>query len=362
MSAAPTIPVENVYYLFCYAWNRFEEGQSIPLGAAPSPDLPNLLARVLLWGTRAILRRGLHRSYQIDEGEIATVRGRIHVGRTLRLQARKVRRLHCEFDELSYDVAHNRIIKASLKRLARAPRLDLELAQELRALAHRFPNVTDIRLERSAFSRIQLHRNNAYYDFLLRVAELAFDCLIPDPAGNGFLFQDVLRDEKKMARVFEEFVRNFYRIEQRGFSVEPLTIQWDAVSLTFGDVGRLPIMRADVFLSSQERRIIIDTKYYASSLQTYHGSDSFHSGNLYQIFSYLKNAAGRDPNFELAEGILLYPQVEHVLDARYWIQGHQVKVATVDLSRPWPVIADRLLKLLDRPSFARATSTEKNPR
>ena len=348
MSATPAIPVENIYYLFCYAWNRFEEGQSIPLGGAPSPDLPNLLARVLLWGTRAILRRGLDRSYQIEEGELATVRGRIHIGRSLRLHARKARRLHCEFDELRYDVAHNRIIKASPKRLSRAPTLDLGLAQELRELAHRFPNVTDIWLERSAFSRIQLHRHNAYYDFLLRVAELAFDCLIPDPAGNGFLFQDVLRDEKKMARVFEEFVRNFYRIEQRGFSVEPLTIQWDAVTLTVGDVGQLPTMRVDVFLRSHERRIIIDTKYYASALQSYHGSDSFHSGNLYQIFSYLKNAAGRDAKFELAEGILLYPQVQHLLDARYLIQGHQVKVATVDLSQPWPTIADRLLKLLDR--------------
>ena len=165
MSAAPPIPVENIYYLFCYAWNRFEEARSIPLGATPSPDLPNLLARVLLWGTRAILRRGLDRSYQLHEEEIATVRGRINLGSTLRLQARKARRLHCEFDELSHDVAHNRILKASLKRLARAPTLDFDLAHELRALTRRFPDVTDIRLERSAFSRIQLRRNNALLRF-----------------------------------------------------------------------------------------------------------------------------------------------------------------------------------------------------
>ena len=28
MSAAPLIPIENVYYLFCYAWNRFEEART----------------------------------------------------------------------------------------------------------------------------------------------------------------------------------------------------------------------------------------------------------------------------------------------------------------------------------------------
>jgi 5-methylcytosine-specific restriction enzyme subunit McrC len=97
---------------------------------------------------------------------------------------------------------------------------------------------------------VQLHRNNAYYDLLLKVAELAFDCLLPDPSGKGFMFQDVLRDERKMAAVFEEFVRNFYRVEQQRYSVEPLSIQWDATPLTSSAVGQLPNMRVDVFLRS----------------------------------------------------------------------------------------------------------------
>ena len=29
MTAAPAIPIENIYYLFYYAWNRFEEAKSI---------------------------------------------------------------------------------------------------------------------------------------------------------------------------------------------------------------------------------------------------------------------------------------------------------------------------------------------
>lgn len=350
MSGAPLIPVENIYYLFCYAWNRFEEARSIPLGAAPSPDLPNLLARVLLSGVRALLRRGLDRGYRLHDEEIPTVHGRIDLGSTLRLQARKVRRIHCEFDELRHDVAHNRILKASLSRLARAARLAPELAHELRALTLRFSDVADITLDRSAFSRIQLHRNNAYYDLLLKVAELAFDCLLPDPSGRGFLFQDVLRDERKMARVFEEFLRNFYRAEQRDFTIEPLTIQWDAVPAAFQDVGQLPAMRADVFLRSPDRKIIIDAKYYANALQSYYDTRSFHSGNLYQIFSYLKNIAAKDAAFQAAEGILLYPQVLHSLDASFLIQGHPVRLATVDLSQPWPYIADRLLKLLHPPT------------
>lgn len=339
------IPIENIYYLFCYAWNRFEEAGTISVGAAESPDLPNLLGRVLLSGTRAIMRRGLDRGYLPHDDELTTVRGRIELGMSVQLQARNVRRIHCEFDDLSHDLFHNRILKASLRRLARAPTIDRELGHDLQVMARRMSAVSDIWLERSAFARVQLHRNNAYYDLLLKVAELAFDCLIPDQKGDGFVFQDVLRDERKMARVFEDFVRNFYRAEQASFAVEPLKVSWDAYRVS-GEISRLPSMRVDVYLRSPQRRIIIDTKYYANALQSYRGSESFHSGNLYQLFSYLRNAAGGDDAFFNVEGILLYPCAGSPLNEHFVIQNHPVTIATVDLSAPWRDIKARLLGIL----------------
>ena len=52
LMSAPRIPIRNIYYIFLYAWNRFEQGKDIPVGADESPDLINLLARVLLHGVR----------------------------------------------------------------------------------------------------------------------------------------------------------------------------------------------------------------------------------------------------------------------------------------------------------------------
>lgn len=347
MSSAPIIPIENVYYLFCYAWDRFEEAQSIPLGGEASPDLPNLLAKVLLVGTRTLLRRGLDRGYQFHDEEISTVRGRIEMGPSLRLQARRIRRLHCEFDELSHDVQHNRVLKASLTRLSRAPSLDSALAHELRAVTGRFGDVADVPLTRASFRRVQLHRNNAFYDFLLKVAELAYDCLLPDPLGQGFRFSDVLRDERKMAGVFEAFVRNFYRREQRRFAVQPLTIPWDAAALFDGSLDHLPQMRVDVFLKDVDRWLIIDTKYYSDALQRYHGAETYHSGNMYQLFSYLKNAAAAYAPTPPLDGMLMYPEVGQELDDHFVLQGHHVQIATVDLAQPWRGIERRLLALIN---------------
>lgn len=244
--------------------------------------------------------------------------------------------MHCVFDELRHDVPHNRIIKASLKRLSRAPTLDPILAHELRLTARRFSDVSDIWLERSAFSRVRLNRNNAFYGLLLKVAELAFDCLLPDPNGEGFLFQDVMRDEMKMARVFEDFVRNFYKAESAGlYVVEPLAIEWDATDVEIEGAGRLPVMRTDIFLRWPARRLIIGAKYYANALQTHHGSESFRSENLYQLHAYITNAEAMSDAFRNVEGMLLYPQVGHALDA----SGHRVHIATLDLARGWSINA-----------------------
>lgn len=346
MTASP-IPIRNLYHLYCYAWNRFEEARAISAGAEDSPDLPNLLARVLAEGTRSLLRRGLDRGYLPREEELATIRGSVELGPTLRLYARNARRVTCTYDELSHDLLHNQLLKASLGRLANVTTLDPGLAQELLRLRGRMPDVADVRLSAAAFARVQLHRNNARYDLLLKVCELALACMMPATNGSGYAFRDVLRDEREMARVFEEFVRNFYRLRQRAFRVRPYQLEWQAVPLETNGVGRLPAMRTDVYLESADRRIIIDTKYYADALQQHRGSRSFRSDNLYQLFAYLRNDAVAEATAPLAEGVLLYPETQHELDATYAVHGHRVRLATVDLSKPWYLIEERLLELLN---------------
>lgn len=345
MTQASPIPIANIYFMYCYAWERFNEGKALASGAEASPDLPNLLARVLLNGMHALFRRGLDRAYEPISEELATVRGHIDLGASLRLYARNAKRLRCDYDELSHDVLHNQILKATLAKLVSSSSLEKPLAAEARRMLTRLSDVSDIRLTSNCFARVQLHKNNAFYDLLLHVAKLVFENLLPS-TGGGHAFRDVLRDEKEMARVFEAFVRNFYRLEQTEYVVEPLTIHWDAVPVSVSPDDRLPQMRADVFMRSQSRQIIIDTKYYAEALQHYHGASSFRSANLYQLYSYLGNYAPHVPNGVTLDGMLLYPQVGRQLDAVYQVQAHRIAVRTVNLDLDWKAISQRLLSVL----------------
>ena len=62
---------------------------------------------------------------------------------------------------------------------------------------------------------MQVHRNNRFYAFLLQVCRFLYDNLLIDEETGQDKFREFIRDEAKMRAVFEQFVLNFYKHEQR---------------------------------------------------------------------------------------------------------------------------------------------------
>lgn len=282
------IPIQNLYYLFCYAWNRLEEGEAVDVGGVDSPELADLFAKVLIGGLKHLIRRGIDRGYLPIEEELSMLRGRVNIQGSMQLTLRRTPQLLCEFDELRHDILTNRILKATTSRLVKVAGLDKDLAHELRVISRVLDDVSEIHLSKNVFRQVQIFRNNAFYDFLIRICELIYESTLPEGGGDRYRFSDILRDEKKMALIFENFVRNFFRIEQAQYKVTPLQMRWDAVA-DENNLQMLPLMRTDIHLENADRHIIIDTKYYYDALQPHHGKRSLRSENLYQLFSYLKN-------------------------------------------------------------------------
>jgi 5-methylcytosine-specific restriction enzyme subunit McrC len=346
----PAIPIRNLYYLFCYAWNRFEEGQSIEIGATESPDLLNLFAKVILNATQRLIRRGLDRGYVLVSEDTCCLRGRVVMGEMVKRNLWSQARAHCSFDELQHDVAHNQIVRATIDRLRRAEGVDTDLRHQLGLVLKAFSQVTAIDVTKSAFRRIQLHRNNAYYDLLIRIAELLHDALLPEGDTGRFRFADVLRDEKKMRRIFEEFIRNFFRLEQHQYDVTRDWIKWNLtgeVSPT-SDASLLPTMETDVTLRSNSRTLVIDAKYSQETVITsQYGKQILHPDHLYQLFAYLKNLEARNEPDRSAQGVLIYPSAGHDLDLKFRVQGHEIRVRTLNLAAPWRDIRQSLLRVLE---------------
>lgn len=340
------IPIQNVYYLLCYAWDQMRAGEIAETGAAGETELVNLFAQVLINGTRRVLRQGLDRDYVARSEDTSRLRGRIDFSTSVQRALLPRAKAHCHYDTLSRDVLHNRILKSTLGRLAEASTIDATLRTELLHLRRRFRGVKNVPLRRSLFRRVQLHGNNAFYRFLMNVCALVEQNLTPEEKGQGARFRDFRRDDATMWKLFERFVYHFYRHEQDTYAVSAPQIAWDVDEVASADLVRLPSMQTDVVLRSEQRTIILDTKYYANTLGAHHGRQAYHSDNLYQLFAYLKNAEATGKGYQDAEGILLYPTVAIPLDDSVTIQGHRLRVCTVNLAQDWSNIHNDLIALV----------------
>src|SRR4051812_39323623 len=99
MTAA--IPINNVYYLLCYAWDRLEQGAIVDVSQTPTTQLVDLFALVLCDGIRHLARRGLEQGYDLREEELIGIRGRLDVATSVRRSLFVQGRAYCRYDELS---------------------------------------------------------------------------------------------------------------------------------------------------------------------------------------------------------------------------------------------------------------------
>jgi 5-methylcytosine-specific restriction enzyme subunit McrC len=75
-----SIPVANIYYLLCYAWDQFAPRQMCGVAVEEFPDTLRLFSHLLLVGLRSLHRCGLETGYIPIEETTSVVRGRILIG------------------------------------------------------------------------------------------------------------------------------------------------------------------------------------------------------------------------------------------------------------------------------------------
>lgn len=206
-----------------------------------------------------------------------------------------------------------------------------------------FSFIDTISLNKKIFENISFNKMNREYKFIINICQLIFDNLLINKNDNSAEFYNFIEDERKMAYLFESFVRNFYKKELRGANVYREDIYWE---LTGEFVEFLPKMQTDISLEYNDKKYLIDTKYYKKSLVENYGSKKLISGNLYQIFSYLKNNESKSKKDEFATGILLYPRVDKTLDLEYSMDKHNINIYTVNLNSKWNEISKRLISLI----------------
>ena len=341
----PKIPVRNVYYLLCYAWNQLDEGEIVNVGTDDSQEMADLFARVLISGTNHLLRRGLERGYESQQEDLSTLRGKILVANSARRMLMTQGRAECEYDEFTTNTLSNQIIKSTVRLLLNLQNLSADNKRGLKNLYRSFNQVDDIRPSKFLFRTIQLNSNNRFYRFLLNICELVqMNCLL-DESNGVYKFKDFIKDDRAMARLYESFILNFYKRETPHIDAKSEMVKWEAHSPTDPELRILPSMKTDISLRSGLKTLIIDAKFYSKTLQSFHDKKSIHSANIYQMLAYLNNIKARGGIDRDAEGLLLYPVISQSVDESYKLNGHVIHIKTIDLSDSWQNIKDQLIQI-----------------
>ncbi len=339
------IPIQNIYYLLCYAWNKLEERDIIDVNKIDSTELIDLFAKVLSNSCSRLLKQGLDRYYVEHEDVIMGIKGKLNFSATIKQNVLPLSKTSCIYDEFDYDILHNQILKTTIGKLLRTKKLDSSIKDELYKIYLKLPPISEIVIRKAMFNQIRLHRNNYHYDFILKVCQIVNENLFIDESKGNYKFKDFTREEKAMARLFEAFVRNFYKVETN-FSVSSDSITWQFESNNIEDLEMLPSMLTDITLRGKNQKIIIDTKYYKEAFKTRYEKQKINSSNLYQLFSYLKNQeTGSDLTLS-CEGILLYPSTQNDFVYSFKYENHKIKIMSINLNQDWQDIKTDLLKIV----------------
>ena len=340
------IRVRNVFHMLAYAFSALTEQGYRAVATEDFDNAAELCAAILERGVSLQLKRGLGQEYVSRSEARSSLRGKIEVTESVKSQAILRRQLVCSYDEFSVDTTMNRIIKATAALLVRS---DISKARKksLKKLMVFFADVRDIDL-RAVDWNMRYDRNNRTYRMLMAVCWLVVKGLLQTQSDGSVRMMDFF-DEQRMSRLYEKFILEYYRKECPHLHASASFIDW---VLDDNFSHGLPKMRSDVTLSAGGRVLIIDAKYHTSTMQTYYEKQSVKSGNLYQIFAYVKNkqiAFERAGESVEVSGMLLYAATDEEVqpDATYRMSGNRISATTLDLDCPFEEIRAQLDGIAD---------------
>ena len=340
------IRVRNVFHMLAYAFSALTEQGYRAVATEDFDNAAELCAAILERGVSLQLKRGLGQEYVNRTEARSSLRGTIKVTESVKSQAIWRRQLVCSYDEFSVDTTMNRVIKATVALLVRS---DISRARKksLKKLMVYFANVREIDLHRVDWN-MRYDRNNRTYRMLMAVCWLVVKGLLQTQSDGATRMMDFF-DEQRMSRLYEKFILEYYRREHPRLRASASFVEW---ALDDGVSDGLPAMRTDITLSARGRVLIIDAKYYAATMQSNFDKRTVHSGNLYQIFAYVKNkqaALERVGERVEVSGMLLYAATDEEVqpDVTYRMSGNQIGVRTLDLDRPFEDIRAQLDGIAD---------------
>lgn len=342
------IPIKNIYWMLSYAFSSLRSKGYANLSSEEFQNAADLLAAILSRGINQQVKRGLRKDYVQEVDDLRSPKGKIDVSSSIKRNTLTNHQLVCSYDEFSLDCYLNQVLKTAGLILMRKS-LSRQHQKALRRSLEHLDSVSTLDPHRIQWKQ-HYDRNSATYRMLMSVCKLVIDGHVHSQDLGSKRLEDF--DETTMSSLYERFILEYFRQEHAdSLTANAPHIQW-ALDDNMSDL--LPDMRTDITLEtrngSPRKVLIIDAKYYAHVLQSRFEKKTVHSGNLYQIFAYVKNRAElekRAGNDSVVAGMLLYAGTDEDVqpDVCYQMSGNEMRVATLRLDCDFDEIRKQLDKI-----------------
>lgn len=340
------IYIRNIFYMLAYAFQSLRQKQFEKIRSESFDGVEDLLAEILAQGMTQQIKQGLYKEYVLQNESLPGLRGKLTMPGTIRHRIAGRQLLSCEFDELSSDNIYNQILKTTAFHLIGCPAVNRERKRRLSQLIPYFDRISSISPTHIVWNQLHFQKNNRTYQFLIQLCRFIWDSLL-QTTQEGSIRMLQFSDEH-MERLYEKFILEYYRRHHPRLKASPAPVRWNLDDTESIASGALPAMKTDITLTDGDRILIIDAKYYGRSMQTsYYGKRTFHSSNLYQIYTYVKNKDTAHTG--KVSGILLYARTSESIapDAEFTVDGNHFAVKTLDLNTDFKSICAQLDELAD---------------
>ena len=261
------------------------------LGSAKS-DFFEVLIYLFSKYTRELLNSSIYQQYEEVNRELSFIKGRLNTNEYINenLSKGKWHKLNCTYDAFVFDNEFNRIIKYVTTLLFNVTSSQ-DSKKNLREILFILDEVSDARATAEQCSRISFNPMFGEFETVRDYCQLFLtNCISFDYKNDLKLFAFLL----PMEYVFEDFIFGFIDKE-----LEKVTAKAQR-SDTYLDEGKAFNLKPDLWLKTDHKSLIADTKYKIVYSDEKDPKKGISQNDLYQMLAYAVR-------FEVDEIILFYP-------------------------------------------------------
>jgi 5-methylcytosine-specific restriction enzyme subunit McrC len=321
VAISPKISIARLLFMLSYGLDRFRWQDWTEVDLKQAEDVVDVVALVLVRHIRHAVRRGLLHGYYPVEDTLPVVRGRIRVGEQITRRFGRFPPIEVEYDDFSYDVPENTLLRAALRSLSRMPLRAQVAMRAVREADSLLQDVAWVRYSPRTLPEVMYTRLNRHYRSAVELAKLVIRSTSHD-IGHGFVTISAFL--LNMDDVFEDFVYLALR-DALGLSADTFVRRAARKGFVLDKAGAVRLEPDLSWWSGGHCLFVGDVKYKDLSKQT-SAAKLPPSPDLYQLLAYVV-AAGLD------EGMLIYAAGPG--DVMLSAQVHDVPAADIALQCVW---------------------------